>query len=277
MHTEIHTAAALGRRDQKQPPCRPVALDRPCYHQGKMKPTLLLCALLLLAVGASAQRPSDRALIAKSDKLIIVTTPEWNSVTGYFTRYARTGDHWTKVGESVAVVVGKNGMAWDPKITKDRDASDPVKHEGDGRSPAGVFALRSTFGFEQNPRGAYKYRPLTPGSECVDDVKSPHYNLIVDRDSERTIDWTSSEKMRDIPGYVWGAVVDYNVRENNVRGNGSCIFLHVWSGPGKGTAGCTAMPEPVMEELVHWLNDKTLLVQMPEAQYARMKKTLGTP
>jgi D-alanyl-D-alanine dipeptidase len=260
MHTEIHTAAALGRRDQNQPPCRPAALDRPCYHQGKMKPILLLCALLLLAVGASAQRPSDRALIAKADKLIIVTTPEWNSVKGRLVRYEKRGGHWEQLGGPVEIVVGKDA---------------PVKREGDGRSPAGVFRLTQTFGFADSLPVAKEYLPLTPAIECVDDVKSKHYAHIVDG-SEVPVDWNSSEKMREISLYKWGVVVPYNMSDTK-SGAGSCIFLHIRPASGNGTAGCTAMPEANIEEIVRWIGKGAVLVQMPEVEYANMKTKLSTP
>jgi hypothetical protein len=37
------------------------------------------------------------------------------------------------------------------------------------------------------------------------------------------------------------------------------------------------MPEADIEQIVRWIGKGAVLVQMPEAQYAQMKKTLGTP
>lgn len=238
-----------------------------------MKPILLLCALLLLAVGASAQRPSDRSLIAKADKLIIVTTPEWNSVKGRLVRYEKRGGHWEQLGGPVEIVVGKNGMGWTPALPPEKDA--PVKREGDGRSPAGVFLLTQTFGFADSLPVAKDYLPLTPAIECVDDVKSKHYAHIVDR-SEVPVDWNSSEKMREISLYKWGVVVPYNM-SGTKSGAGSCIFLHIRPASGNGTAGCTAMPEANIEEVVRWIGNGGVLVQMPEVEYANMQTKLGTP
>jgi D-alanyl-D-alanine dipeptidase len=238
-----------------------------------MKPTLLLCALLLLAVGASAQRPSDRALIGTADKLIIVTTPDWNSVKGRLVRYEKRGGHWEQLGGPVEIVVGKNGMGWTPALPPEKDA--PVKHEGDGRSPAGVFLLTQTFGFADSLPVAKDYLPLTPAIECVDDVKSKHYAHIVDR-SEVPVEWNSSEKMREISLYKWGVVVPYNM-SGTKSGAGSCIFLHIRPVSGNGTAGCTAMPESNIEEIVRWIGNGAVLVQMPEVEYANMKTKLGTP
>jgi L,D-peptidoglycan transpeptidase YkuD (ErfK/YbiS/YcfS/YnhG family) len=65
-----------------------------------------------------------------------------------------------------------------------------------------------------------------------------------------------------------------------VPGNGSCIFLHIWRGPGQGTAGCTAMPEQNLKEIIHWLNSKSsaaLLVQLPRPEYDRLKPLWNLP
>ena len=122
------------------------------------------------------------------------------------------------------------------------------------------------------------YVPLTPAVECVDDTNSKFYNRVVDRGTVAP-DWTSSEHMlRSDELYRWGVVVDHN--SNPARpGAGSCIFLHIWRGPGQGTVGCTAMPQEQLETMLGWLDParKPLLVQMPEQQYRSLHKKLGLP
>jgi D-alanyl-D-alanine dipeptidase len=228
--------------------------------------TLLL--LLLAATLASAQ--SD--LVAKADKLIVVTTPDWNSVRGTLTRYVRSHGKWKQLGNPVSIVVGKSGMAWDPALAT---GDGPVKREGDGRSPAGIYPVTQTFGFAPSLGGSPNYFSLTPATECVDDVNSSHYAHIVNNEKVSK-DWNSSEHMRSIELYRWGAVVPYNM-SNTKPAAGSCIFLHIAPASGNGTAGCTAMPEANIEEIVHWIGKGAVLVQMPETQYAAVKKTLGTP
>ena len=225
---------------------------------------------LVLLVAATAAAQSD--LVAKADKLLVVTTPDWNSVNGTLTRYVRGRGKWKLVGKPFPIVVGKNGMAWDPLLAR---GDGPVKHEGDGRSPAGVYPLNKTFGFAPSLGASPEYFSLTPAMECVDDTNSAHYAQIVSNEKVGK-DWNSSEHMRSIDVYRWGVVVPYNMSDTK-PGNGSCIFLHVWSGPGHGTAGCTAMPEANIDEIVHWIGKGAVLVQMPQAQYERMKTTLGTP
>jgi D-alanyl-D-alanine dipeptidase len=243
-----------------------------------MKQILLL--LCLLSVGgkdriAQAQLNSDP--LGQSTQIIVVTTSDWNAVTGHLQRYERSSpqDIWHPVGNSIQIVVGKSGLGWgigvaptdDPKL---RSVSDPVKHEGDGRAPAGVFALGTAFGYapEALPGSNMPYLALTPSTECVDDPASKHYNRIVERPA--TPDWNSSEHMRSAgESYRWGIVVNHNANPPS-PGRGSCIFLHIWKGPEQGTVGCTAMPQAEIEKLLTWLDPqrKPLLVQLPEQQYA---------
>lgn len=231
--------------------------------------------ILLTVIAASSlfTQGGTHSLISKADKLIVVTTPGWNDVHGTLKRYEKHNGKWQQLGGPVSIVVGKSGIGWTPDLPPDANA--PVKKEGDGRSPAGVFPLTQTFGFADTLPGAKDYLPLKPTTECVDDVQSTHYAHIVDRGKVK-VDWNSSEKMRDISLYKWGVVVPYNMKDTR-PGAGSCIFLHIAPASGNGTAGCTAMPEANIEEIVHWIGKGAVLVQMPEAQYSQMKESLGTP
>ena len=127
-----------------------------------MKPMYFFLGLLLgaagtLAVSAQAAAGEPRAFM-QSTQMIVVTTSDWNTVEGKLQRYQRGTPHeaWRPVGEPIAIVVGQKGMGWgigvlatdDPKV---RLPSDPVKKEGDGRSPAGVFALGTAFGDASQP------------------------------------------------------------------------------------------------------------------------------
>jgi L,D-peptidoglycan transpeptidase YkuD (ErfK/YbiS/YcfS/YnhG family) len=77
--------------------------------------------------------------------------------------------------------------------------------------------------------------------------------------------------------YRLGVIVDHNA--DRVAGCGSCIFLHIWSGAGKGTAGCTAMEAPRMEAVLRWLEarKRPLLVQLPRGEFERLKAEWDLP
>lgn len=242
---------------------------------------ILVC--LAPALASYAYAAGRRSDLPHSRQILVVTTPSWSSVTGTLQRYERQqrGRHWRKVGEPVAVVVGKAGMGWGDGIVAvpGHSPTDPVKHEGDGRSPAGLFRLGTLFGYAPEKPAAWSmpYRPLTPATECVDDRASTHYNLIVDC-TDVTPDWNSSEHMRSMGiFYQWGAVIEQNPA--NKPGDGSCVFLHVSDPSGEGTSGCTAMAESQLEAVLAWLKpeDHPLIVEMPIAQYRRAAKSLNLP
>lgn len=248
----------------------------------KSLPSLLFLSIATgIAVNPAALEAAKPEPLAQSTQLIVVTTSHWSAVDGRLQRYERATPHdaWQPLGEPIAIVVGKTGLAWGIGIvptdtSKVRVASDPVKKEGDGKAPAGVFALGTAFGFAPQPLPGSKlpYLNLTPSIECVDDTASNFYNRVVDR-SAVTPDWNSSEHMRNVgEAYRWGIVVDHNDGRPPVPGGGSCIFLHIWSGPGHGTVGCTAMPQSELELLLTWLDParKPLLVQLPAAAYGRL-------
>lgn len=240
---------------------------------------LIISVLFLLLV--SPGYAGEPAPVHSSTQLVVVRTAGWNAVDGTLQRYERkaAGKKWQAVGKPITVVVGKTGLAWGIGVVSadELHASgvyDPIKKEGDGKAPAGIFHLSHAFGYAGQEQPAWKmpYISLTPSVECVDDSESTFYNRVVDRASVSP-DWNSSEHMlRSDELYRWGVVVDHNA-DPPQAGSGSCIFLHIWRGPGQGTVGCTAMPREELELLLAWLDParKPLLVQMPNAQYERLK------
>src|SRR5829696_6933583 len=253
------------------------------------------CALLvpwLLMVGGCGRShavyvqaaPATRRLATPLDgsqQLVLVVTPAWESTGGTLRRFVRESDAgaWREVGASVPIVVGRTGVAWDDSQVKPA-AGEPVKREGDGRSPAGAFALDTAFGFDIRqivPWVRLPYVRLRTTTECVDDPRSVHYNTIVDRDRVPRVDWTSSEKMREIEEYAYGVHVAYNAPPGPSRG--SCIFLHIWAGPRSVTAGCTAMSEAALKQLMGWVDPerRPMLVQLPASAAKRLRTEWRLP
>lgn len=221
------------------------------------------------------------AVPASARQLVLVVTPSWETTSGTLRRYVRSSARapWRRVGATVPVVVGASGLAWAADSLG--APGDPHKREGDGRSPAGILPLDSAFGFapaSAMSRLRIPYVPLLSGTECVDDTSSVHYNTVVDRDHVPNVDWNSSEHMRRITQYEAGVIVGYNTQPV-AKGRGSCIFLHIWDGPASSTAGCTAFPRADVEQLLAWLDAKRqpVLVQLPAAEYARVKRSWALP
>jgi L,D-transpeptidase catalytic domain len=216
-----------------------------------------------------------------SRQLVVVVTPDVPSTTGSLFRFERdgAGSPWRSLGPGWPVVLGPKGLASGLGLGPDSLPGVPRKVEGDETSPAGVFRLTQAFGFDPSPRGLHlRYVAVTEDLECVDDPRSASYNQLVRRDEVDHPDWSSSERMREIPEYRWGVVVAHNA--SPVRPDaGSCIFLHAWNGPASLTAGCTAMPLERIEGLVRWLRSDAapVLVQLPEPLYRDLREGWSLP
>jgi L,D-peptidoglycan transpeptidase YkuD (ErfK/YbiS/YcfS/YnhG family) len=241
---------------------------------------LATCFAFVALMAATAAGPLDQLHSAK--QLVLVVTAGWDDVRGELRRFERsaTGANWRAVGSPTAIVVGKNGSAWDPLV--DPVVPGPVKAEGDGRSPAGIFTLGTAFGYAPAAEAAWlklPYLHVTEGIECVDDVASTSYNRIVNRRVIAAPDWNSSEKMREVgEAYEWGVVINYNASPA-VKKRGSCIFLHIGGRNGKGTAGCTATSPTELHEVMAWLDPKAspAFVQLPGAAYDKLRGAWQLP
>jgi L,D-peptidoglycan transpeptidase YkuD (ErfK/YbiS/YcfS/YnhG family) len=160
---------------------------------------------------------------------------------------------WQQVEETIPVTLGRNGLAWG---IGEHTALPPdgfrLKREGDGCSPVGIFRLPLAFGEALTSQCKLNYVSITATLLAVDDPKSQFYNQIVDS-AAVTKDWTSTEFMHREDGlYRHGIVVAHNPL--NQAGAGSCIFIHLWRGPGQPTAGCTAMSEANLLRILAWLD-----------------------
>jgi L,D-peptidoglycan transpeptidase YkuD (ErfK/YbiS/YcfS/YnhG family) len=161
-------------------------------------------------------------------------------------------------------------------------AAGPHKREGDGRAPAGVFRLSRAFGAADAPPTdlqAFPYLKSLPSTYCVEDVRSPHYNRIVDSTRVKPSSWEQwSALLRPDGLFKWGVIVEQNSPEIK-KAAGSCVFLHVWRGPRQPTAGCTSMSEQALEDIIPWLDAKLepVLVQLPDAVLETMRTAWELP
>lgn len=221
---------------------------------------------------------------SESLQAVVVTTKDWSAIKGAAQIYERENKDakWKAVGERFPIVVGKNGLAWSDglnELPSDTGGRLLMKTEGDGKSPAGIFSLTSAFGTaEKSVAVKLPYTKLAEYTECVDDVKSSHYNKIVNRMQVGAFDWKSSEKMAEItPQYDLGVFVEHNFEKQ--KGAGSCIFLHIWRDAETGTAGCTAMDRKNVETVLTKLDPQKnpVLIQLPEDAYKKFQKQWKLP
>ena len=229
-----------------------------------------------------ARLSSDPAApLRTSRQVVLVVSDNWDAQTAQMQCFDRqAGGPWQRVGEPVLVSIGRTGLAWGRGLHGEPTLPGPIKQEGDGKAPAGIFELLSAFGYvpQDDQLGInLPYIHLTDDVVGVDDVKSRYYNQIVWLDQVNK-DWDSAETMRRPDGlYQWGVLVGHNVPPK--AGAGSCIFLHIWRGAGMPTAGCTAMSTQDMKRLITWLDPqyRPVLVQLPREEYQKLASTWFLP
>lgn len=230
--------------------------------------------------GAALKQASP---VTGASQMVLVVAEDWNTTQARLRRFERSGPKgtWRPVGDDVPVSLGRTGLAWGRGLHGEQLSAAPIKAEGDGRAPAGVFSLPRAFIGPNESSGASPHFPVyqvTAQTVCVDGVASKHYNQMFE---ENTVakDWDSEERMLRPDGlYRYGLFVDHNAPSAQ-PGAGSCIFLHLWRGPGSPTAGCTAMAEPDMLAVLRWLDatKHPVLVQLPRAELVRLAPAWGAP
>jgi L,D-peptidoglycan transpeptidase YkuD (ErfK/YbiS/YcfS/YnhG family) len=241
----------------------------------------IICVLALLLLPIVAAKASGEPW-QNARQLILVVPPDWDASHAMLRTYTRTAAGWQAVADATPVVIGRAGSAWGIGLHPPQTGAQ--KREGDGRSPAGVFALGSAFGYAGAQRTALPYIALDTDDWCIDVDGSPLYNRIVNaREVGAAAVAGSSEPMRrDLHAagdqrYKLGFVIESN--PHAVAHRGSCIFAHLWKSPGSSTAGCTAMAEPAMRGLLAWLRpeDHPVFVLLPEEEYRRLKTQWNLP
>lgn len=252
---------------------------------------LATLACLSLSSQAGAQVPEG------AQQLIVVRTADWQAIPATLERFERTPDQsWRSLGAPIPAVVGKKGLGWGRGLVMPPQGEKAdFRQEGDKRAPAGIFALGTAFGLMDAAQAAktvtWPYLHLSDSIRCVGDNTSAAYNSLVDlrtvkRDWQRdqANEYMRLDAIRDEGAYRWGVFVNHNVDTNppglqRDRKAGSCIFLHLWKGPGIGTSGCTAMSQPNMLAVLRWLDPakQPVLVQLPEAEYQQLRQAWLLP
>jgi len=260
-------------------PCIPVLFNRLCT-------SALLIAVATVA-GCVHTGPADAPSRSWADarQLVLVTVSDWNAQKGELSTWQRAsaGASWQQVGATAPVTVGRGGSGWGLGLHPAQEAG-PAKREGDGRAPAGVFAIGTAFGYVPSAATALPYAPMDAGDYCIDVPASPLYNRIVDTAEvgAAAVEGSTEPMRRDLHAdgdqrYRLGFVVEHNGQA--VPQAGSCIFAHLWKTPGTPTAGCTAMAPETMERLLDWLAPEAapVFVLLPEEELRRLREAWGLP
>lgn len=182
----------------------------------------------------------DSLKIKESSQALVVVNNSPSSFIVKIHALEKRGGKWVRVQDPIDGVIGKNGFA-----------NPGEKREGDGKSPSGIFLLRTAFGYNEAIRTKMLYRQALPDDLWIDDVNAADYNRLVKKDDTKA---SSYEKMkRDDNLYKYGIVIEYNTNPV-IKGYGSAIFFHIWRGENIPTAGCVAVSEDNIVKLLGWLD-----------------------
>lgn len=251
-----------------------------------MKPAILFAVAWLAFAAGCASQPAGTGEAARwSDarQLVLVTTADWNADRGVLRHFERGSNGWKQVGNAQPVMVGRSGSAWGLGL-HDAGHPGPAKREGDGRSPAGVFAIGEAFGYARSANTALAYAPMQASNYCVDVSGSPLYNRIVDANvvGQAAVAQATEPMRRDLHAdgdqrYRLGFVIEHNMQARPMAG--SCIFAHLWKSSDAPTTGCTAMAPVAMDAVLAWLRPELdpVFVLLPLPEYARLREPWNLP
>ncbi len=241
--------------------------------------------VLMTLLAACAKTPkTDLPLLQRIEtkQIVVVISDNWDATTATLQKFDWKEGQWKAVDAAIPVNIGRTGLAWGLGLHSPQNGY--YKQEGDGRATAGVFDLTQTFGYLDQLNTTMPYSAMSASNYCIDVNGSSLYNQIVDENvvGKKAVEDSTEPMRRDIHNdnqniYKKGIIVDHNMA--NISGQGSCIFLHIWFGPGVATAGCTAMAEPNMDRLLAWLDPRKhpRYVALPREEYLAKQQTWGLP
>lgn len=242
----------------------------------------MLIALVVTLQVAVASVPTN------CSQAVIGIAEGWNSshVTLSVVEKNASGQ-WVRVLGPFKGRLGRNGLVWGLGIHANPGRA-TVKREGDGRSPAGVFAIGGLWVTNKNyvkHHRSIPYVKVGPNDLWVSDVNYPKlYNRHIRLDHPARTEWELREQMRQTDyAHSIKLLICHNTAERRggpVVGAGSSIFFHIWrKNGGSPTAGCTAMAEANLRVIIARLQPSRhpVYILLPHAEYARLRQSWRLP
>jgi L,D-peptidoglycan transpeptidase YkuD (ErfK/YbiS/YcfS/YnhG family) len=219
------------------------------------------------------QQPSTGFPVEEARQLVLVTAEGILVDKGTLRRYARTGPGapWVEAGQPVPCRLGRKGLGQGRGLAAALPGG-PVKREGDGRTPAGVFSIPAAFGYasaEDAARAGVRlpYVAVSDRTSCVTDAGSPLFGRVVGPEERPEGGVRQDRMVRDDGANAWGLVIGHNVGAADPQA-GTCIFLNVRPAGGPATGGSVGIPAEAAAALAAWLDPsaKPVVAVMPEAE-----------
>lgn len=236
---------------------------------------IIVITITILGIeGSLAQEPVARChkILFGAEYLVLVTSRDMKHSEAMVRYFEKSRDRraWLEIEVAHKAVLGHAGLGWGYQFDHLRRGGEPLKNEGDRRTPAGIFQLGASFGFNSNS-STPDYETIEEGkSVCVDDPSSPYYNQIVDSDDiSKNV---SREQMWKIPLYKEGVVISYPTNRKSARG--SCIFFHIWRSPKSPTLGCIGVSVGNIKTLQEVSKKNTVVAVLPEYAMGRLSGCL---
>ena len=247
-----------------------------------MKKIFAVLAAVLGCLVAEAQVP------ASCTQAIVGITEGWNSSQAQVSLVEKNSSgQWVRVMGPFPARLGRNGTAWGLGIhANPRGAT--LKKEGDGRSPAGVFAIGGLWTTTKTPVKHDRALPevhVGPNDLWVTDLNMPqYYNRYIRLNHPAATAWELHEQMKqtDYPHSI-KMLICHNTAGTPGRpvlGGGSSIFFHIWRDNGAApTAGCTTLQEQNLRAIIARLSvaRHPVYVLLPRAEYVRLRASWRLP
>ncbi|MDF9811352.1 L,D-transpeptidase family protein [Streptomyces sp. SPB162] len=161
--------------------------------------------------------------------------------------WQKTGSIWIRRYVTTAARVGSHGVT-----------NGATRKQGTYTTPTGTYTLTQGFGVAADPGTRMPYHRVTTADWWVEDPSSRYYNRMR-RAAQGGFPLTEagvhgSEHLADYPvQYRNALVVDFNMSPA-VPGRGAGIFLHALGPKAGPTAGCVAIPQNVLTDVLRWID-----------------------
>lgn len=248
-----------------------------------------MCKILVfLSIALLGSSLSASPIPKDTRQLVVAVAADWNSTSAqlWMLQRSEVEKPWQLAAGPIPTKLGRTGLIWGRGLhTPPQGAT--LKREGDGKTPCGAFAIGQAYGTldPQTVRrhSNMRYHHIGPSDLWVEDENSEYYNRHIRLPDGRSpnTEWEKKQQMRlNDNAHKLKLFIAHNAHPNIVRGAGSAIFIHIWrDNGGRPTAGCTAMPEPSLRQLIAWTDPaaKPVFVILPRSEYARLARSWGLP